>query len=70
MAQVNPRMPRVHGDGFIHRSRNHPWVISGHGLVDLYGKTLHERARALIGIAHPDDREMLAPAWCELTTCE
>ena len=26
VAQVNPQMPRVHGDGFIHMSRIHHWV--------------------------------------------
>ena len=26
VAQVNPRMPRVHGDGFIHMSRIHHWI--------------------------------------------
>lgn len=29
------------------------------GAVNLYGKSLQERARLLISIAHPDDREML-----------
>jgi acyl-CoA hydrolase len=33
--------------------------------VDLYGKNLGERARALISIAHPDDREALERAWKE-----
>jgi acyl-CoA hydrolase len=27
--------------------------------VDLYGRSLQERAKLLISIAHPDDREML-----------
>ena len=26
IAQVNPRMPRVHGDGFIHIDHIHHWV--------------------------------------------
>ncbi|MCB4861237.1 4-hydroxybutyrate--acetyl-CoA CoA transferase [Sphingobium sp. PNB] len=34
-------------------------VVTEHGWVDLKGKTLSERARALIGIAHPDFREEL-----------
>jgi acyl-CoA hydrolase len=28
----------------------------------LYGKNLRQRAKALINIAHPDDREMLTQA--------
>lgn len=35
------------------------WVVTEYGAVDLYGKSLQERAKLLIGIAHPDDREML-----------
>jgi hypothetical protein len=29
----------------------------------LYGRTLNERAQALIGVAHPDDPEELAKQW-------
>ena len=35
------------------------WVITEYGAVDLYGKNLRERAKALIDIAHPDHREEL-----------
>jgi 4-hydroxybutyrate CoA-transferase len=34
-------------------------VITEYGAADLYGKTIAERARSLIAIAHPDDREKL-----------
>lgn len=34
-------------------------VITEYGIADLYGKTLRERAKSLIEIAHPEDREML-----------
>jgi acyl-CoA hydrolase len=38
-------------------SRGHvQWVVTEHGAVDLHGKTLRERAEALISIAHPDFR--------------
>ena len=33
--------------------------MTEHGIADLYGKTLGERARALIAIAHPDHRDAL-----------
>lgn len=39
-------------------------VVTEFGAVELKGKTLSERARALIGIAHPDFRDQLA-ASCE-----
>ena len=34
-------------------------VITEYGVADLYGKTIAERARSLIAIAHPEDREGL-----------
>lgn len=38
-------------------------VVTEHGVADLYGMTLNERAHALISISHPDDREGLLRAW-------
>jgi acetyl-CoA hydrolase len=38
-------------------SRNHVrYVVTEFGIADLYGKTIRQRARQLIGIAHPDFR--------------
>lgn len=41
-------------------------IITEYGVADLYGMTLHERAKALIQIAHPEDRESLSRAWHEV----
>ena len=35
------------------------WVVTEYGAVNLMGKSLQERAKLLISIAHPNDREML-----------
>ena len=35
------------------------WIVTEYGSVNLYGKSLQERAKLLISIAHPEDREML-----------
>lgn len=35
------------------------YVITEYGIAYLYGKNLKERAKAMINIAHPDDREKL-----------
>ncbi|MDR1974429.1 MAG: 4-hydroxybutyrate CoA-transferase [Bacteroidales bacterium] len=44
-------------------TRNHiHWVVTEHGAVNLYGKTLQERAMLMISIAHPDHQETLDKA--------
>lgn len=41
-------------------SRNHiHYIITEYGIADLYGKSIRQRTRALINIAHPDFREQL-----------
>jgi alanine dehydrogenase len=41
-------------------TRNHVrYVVTEHGIADLYGKTIRQRARALIEVAHPQLREEL-----------
>ena len=56
--------PRLQDGAGVVTTRSHVhWVVTEHGAVNLYGRTLHERADALVSIAHPDDRERLAAAW-------
>jgi acyl-CoA hydrolase len=38
------------------------YIVTEYGVVDLYGKNLKQRAKALISIAHPDHRESLEKA--------
>ncbi|MEX0313224.1 MAG: acetyl-CoA hydrolase/transferase C-terminal domain-containing protein, partial [Allomuricauda sp.] len=38
------------------------YVATEHGVVDLFGKNLKQRAKALISIAHPDHQETLEEA--------
>ena len=41
-------------------TRNHiHWFVTEFGAVNLYGKSLQERARLMISVAHPDHREHL-----------
>ena len=41
-------------------SRNHiHWFVTEYGAINLYGKSLQQRARLLISVAHPDHREEL-----------
>jgi acyl-CoA hydrolase len=36
------------------------FVVTEHGIADLFGKNLRQRAAALIAIAHPAHRDALA----------
>lgn len=48
-----------HGAG-VTTSRNHVhFVVTEYGMVDLYGKSIRQRANLLISIAHPQFREEL-----------
>lgn len=48
-----------HGAGVV-TTRNHVrFIVTEYGVAELYGKTIRQRARALIKIAHPDFREEL-----------
>ncbi len=50
----------MRGAGVV-TSRNHVhYVVTEYGVADLYAKTIRQRAKALIGIAHPQFREQLA----------
>ena len=50
------------GGGVVTPRADAHWVVTEWGAVDLTGRPLQERAKLLISIAHPDDREMLDKA--------
>ena len=50
------------GAGVVTPRADVQWVVTEWGSVNLYGKSLQERARLLISIAHPEDREALERA--------
>jgi acyl-CoA hydrolase len=47
------------GAGVVTSRGDVHFVVTEYGVADLYAKGLHERARALINIAHPNFRESL-----------
>lgn len=55
------------GAGVVTTRAHVQHVVTEHGVVDLWGKTMGERARLLIDLAHPDDREDLERAWRDRT---
>jgi acyl-CoA hydrolase len=54
------------GAGVVTTRAHIHYVVTEYGVVNLYGKTLGERAKALISIAHPNHREDLFRALHEL----
>ena len=66
-SQTTKGMPKIvptlkPGAGVVTPRADVQWVVTEFGAVNLYGKSLQERARLLIGIAHPDHREALERA--------
>lgn len=57
-------VPELNPGAGVVTTRGHvQYVVTEHGLVNLYGKALQERARLLIGIAAPEHREALERAY-------
>ncbi len=50
------------GAGVVTPRADVQWVVTEFGAVNLYGKSLQERAKLLTSIAHPSDRESLSRA--------
>lgn len=60
VSKITPTL--IEGSGVVSTRANMHWVVTEFGAVNLYGKTLQERARLLISIAHPEHRERLDQA--------
>lgn len=54
------------GAGVVTTRADVHFIVTEYGVADLYGKTLGQRAKALIQISHPEDREKLERAWSEI----
>ncbi|MBY0477368.1 MAG: 4-hydroxybutyrate CoA-transferase [Chitinophagaceae bacterium] len=63
---VNRIVPFLKQGAGVVTTRGHiHYVVTEYGVAQLYGKNLRQRAKALIEIAHPDDRELLERACVE-----
>ncbi len=60
LSKISPTL--IEGSGVVSTRANIHWVVTEFGAVNLYGKTLQERAKMLISIAHPNHREALDKA--------
>lgn len=72
LSRTHGNIPRIvpilkPGAGVVTSRAHVHYVATEFGVVDLYGKTLSERAKALIGIAHPEDRSELEKNWKTLS---
>ena len=57
MSRIVPKLKE--GSGVVTTRADVHYVVTEHGVANLWGKNLQERARALIKIAHPEFRETL-----------
>jgi len=53
------------GAGVVTTRGHVHWVVTEYGSVDLFGKSLKQRGKALISIAHPNHRESLERSFYE-----
>ncbi len=54
------------GAGVVSTRSHVQYIITEYGIADLYGKTLKQRAEAMIRIAHPNHQEGIERAYYEL----
>jgi len=52
----------IPGAGVVSTRANIHWLVTEYGAVNLYGKSLQDRAKLIISIAHPDHQEELDKA--------
>lgn len=57
------------GAGVVTTRGHVHWVVTEYGIVNLFGKSLKQRARALIKLAHPDQREGLESSFHDRFAC-
>lgn len=54
------------GAGVVTTRSHVQYIITEYGIADLYGKTLKQRAAALVNIAHPEHQENIEKAYFDL----
>ena len=55
------------GAGVVTTRAHVHYVVTEYGIANLFGKTIKQRVKALVDIAHPDHREAIEKAYFELT---
>jgi acyl-CoA hydrolase len=60
LSKITPTL--LNGAGVVTTRSDIHYFVTEYGAVDLYGKTMQDRAKAIISIAHPEHREELDKA--------
>jgi acyl-CoA hydrolase len=60
MSKISPTL--MEGSGVVTTRANMHWLVTEYGAINLYGKTLQERAKLIISIAHPNHQSELDKA--------
>ena len=55
------------GAGVVTTRSHVHYVVTEYGIANLYGKTIGQRIKALVNIAHPDHREQIDRAYFDMT---
>lgn len=63
ITRITPMLKQ--GAGVVTTRAHVHYVVTEYGIAYLFGKNMRQRAQALIGIAHPEDRESLEKAFHE-----
>jgi len=62
-------VPKLGGPGVASLGRGDvDIIVTEHGVADLRGLSVHQRAKALIAIAEPELQSQLHEAWCSIAT--
>lgn len=57
------------GAGVVTTRAHVHYVVTEYGVANLYGKTINQRVKELVKIAHPDHREFIEKSYFEATLC-
>lgn len=57
------------GAGVVTTRSHVQYIITENGIADLYGKTLKQRVKEMVKIAHPSHQEQVEKAYFEMTNC-
>jgi acyl-CoA hydrolase len=60
VSKISPTL--MQGAGIVTTRYHIHWFVTEYGAVNLYGKSMQQRARMITSIAHPDHRETLEKA--------